>query len=243
MIHLPVFSELGIGRDDVLREAAASHDRPNRKLALADAAQRLATSALARAAYEGIVEVRETHALIYGECPDLGDSSYDAWMRGLREAVRAAGSEWEAVKPDRFMTTVENTPLAQAIVQKVRAAGDGKFLAIFGVTAADYADAALTATGSPVPLAPPALPGAVVTNPQLADVGRAFVLLSEALAYETPKLAAVAAVSASSLRTYLAGRGVPRAFSVEQGTSMRVEIDRRADLLRQAADIFGAVRS
>ena len=244
MIHLPDLSDLGVSRDDVLREAAASHDGSNRKLALADAAQRLATAALARVADDGVREIRETHVLIFGDCcPDDPDSAAD-WLRELREALDLSTAAWKSAAGGKEVIPGNNAPVAQAIVQAARAAGDGKFLAIFGVTAAaDYAKNAAPRGALSVLVAPPALPGAVVVNPQLADVGRAFVLLSEALAYETSKLAGVAAVSASSLRTYLAGKGVPRAFSVEQATSMRVEIDRRADLLRQAADIFGAVRS
>ena len=292
-IALPDIHTLGITRDGVLREATLGPAGGDRKLHLADAAQRIMARTLSRIVQDEIATRYETHEAIYGECPVAGigpaqwDGEAQAWVAALRDELARAFTDWtgrggsmaDAMQAAEVWREDDRIMRAQwiagTLAQEARIDGDGKFLAACGVTAADYAASVETPEAAPAPPAPPPpppaprapaipptsayaappppprpapehaappLPGATVGQPTPADLAAAFKLLAEGLDYEGAALAVVAGASASGLRNWMSKGGTPRKFSAHQGAALRVEIDRRMDALRRAADIFGAVR-
>lgn len=177
-IPMPPWAQLGITRDDVLRETPA-----RTKVALADGAARLIERRISAQASEAINDILETHEMIFGECPVNAkppaqwSEDEQEWVNDLREELALTFGEWKTPIGDFAAALRVSEPwklddrllraqwIGRAIGQAARTEGDGRFLAAFGVVAEDYAEAANDAAPAPVAVAPPPLPPAAPAAP------------------------------------------------------------------------------
>jgi predicted XRE-type DNA-binding protein len=236
MFYISEPDELGLTRDDILRYAGP---QPWTKDTLFVAASLAMGVRLAARVFEVLTTAYDGYVMVNGS---LRNSSPQSWHEGLLAALsnvvdQRYRTHLEDAMPDPDNTTKGHVEHAATIIASWMANGirtsysgsQGRFLAKFGIVAADYAPA------EPEPVAD-AEPRAT-----REEVSLAWQQFGQATAVEQADLAKTLGISRSTISNYQAGKTAAKC-NADQAAILEVECTSRANLLLAAAATFRRVK-
>lgn len=241
MLILPTIAELHITKDQVIAQSFGSA-----KLELYEGAVECIRQHLRDFVVGALVEFIDDYEVIYGdfEWNDETAISVATALPAVSTSMLEDNVVGQPIGDETHRATVAYT-VAGELVHRYRPerGGEGRFLAQFGIVAADWEG------GSAPPIAGESLPAPIVPKPTVAAgvapgsgevLGAVMKSLADICAIDKPGFAKGMDISEGSVNNYLSGRNAPKKFTPEQRAFLLATIDYKASRLAELAQMVSA---